>query len=443
MAKDKNQDQYSELQFPLNGLYLATENETPPPNTTPVGSNVRTFETLTGRGRGGSRPGLKQYIPDQLIPGVKVQHLAVIIDPQSAALFGGFGDNSSDPGRNADGGSGGYPPVRWHDQAGRVSLVSFRRDLITITANNQTKVYGTVFTFTGTEFTQSGSVLDPVATVTLTSTGSAAAAHVVGSPYPIIPSRPVGTNLQNYRFTFVNGAMTVTPEPIAYVTSKKTFFGDDFLTFNPVRIGDLLVVGIQQFDGAEENTVGITDNQGNTWTKIKEVVQEDSLESQWIMSIWWAKPIAAGSLTLTMTGDNLFRAIAGQWHGVHGTTTPEAFAFDSGDEATDDAPEETTVSTGMVTVPGVTPGLLVGFLFVWPDVNGVAAVDFELDVGITLLDSFNGMITTDFGMVSILPISASAELSGLATAHATGPSGPPFQGILWIAIGASFSRGTD
>ncbi len=216
MAKDKNQDQYSELQFPLNGLYLATENETPPPNTTPVGSNVRTFETLTGRGRGGSRPGLKQYIPDQLIPGVKVQHLAVIIDPQSAALFGGFGDNSNAPGRNLDGGVGGYQPVRGHVQPGRLPFIDFARTLITITADDQEKSYGNTFTFAGTEFTQSGSVLNPVSSVTLTSSGSAATARVSGSPYAIRPSRPVGSNLQRYRFRYVNGAMTVIPAPLLW-----------------------------------------------------------------------------------------------------------------------------------------------------------------------------------------------------------------------------------
>ncbi len=213
MAKDKNQDQYSELQFPLNGLYLATENETPPPNTTPVGSNVRTFETLTGRGRGGSRPGLKQYIPDQLIPGVKVQHLAVIIDPQAAGLFGGVGsDSTTDPARNLDGGSGGFPPVRHPDQAGRVNVVTDNtRPLLTITANNQTKTYGDTFTFAGTEFTLSGSIgiLDSVDTVTLTSSGSAATAQVAGSPFSIRPSRPMGTGIHNYRFRFVNGSMTV------------------------------------------------------------------------------------------------------------------------------------------------------------------------------------------------------------------------------------------
>ncbi len=437
MAKDKNQDQYSELQFPLNGLYLATENETPPPNTTPVGSNVRTFETLTGRGRGGSRPGLKQYIPDQLIPGVKVQHLAVIIDPQAAALFGGFGDNSNAPGRNADGGSGGYQPVRGHNQPGRVVLTS--RDLITITANNQTKVYDTVFTFAGTEFTQSGSVLDPVATVTLTSTGSGRFAHVLGSPYPIIPSHPVGTNLQNYRFRFVNGAMTVTPAPIAFVTSQKTIFGDDFLTFNPVRIGDMLIAGVGQFDGAEPETVRITDDQNNTWVKIKEVVQEDSLEDNWIMSIWYTKATVDGPLTLTMTGDNLFRAICGQWHGVHGIPVVDGMSFDSGDEASGAIPADTTVSTGSIGVSG-SPELLLGFLFFWPDVNGVFTSSFALDAGVTLLDSFTGMTTYDFGMVSIVPVSSPAELSGVCTAD--GAFGV-VQGILWIAIGASFPRGTD
>ncbi|MBS1529799.1 MAG: hypothetical protein JSU01_05800, partial [Bacteroidetes bacterium] len=55
---------------------------------------------------------------------------------------------------------------------------------LTITAKNQTKTYGTVFTFAGTEFTTSGLLgSDAVTSVTLTSPGTAATATVSGSPY--------------------------------------------------------------------------------------------------------------------------------------------------------------------------------------------------------------------------------------------------------------------
>jgi hypothetical protein len=58
-----------------------------------------------------------------------------------------------------------------------------------VTANNQTKPYGTAFAFNGTEFTSSGLVnADTIGSATLVSAGAPAAAHVAGSPYPIVAS---------------------------------------------------------------------------------------------------------------------------------------------------------------------------------------------------------------------------------------------------------------
>ena len=87
---------------------------------------------------------------------------------------------------------------------------------LTITADNQTKPYGSAFTFTGTEFTTSGLLNgDTVTNVTLTSTGAAATADVSGSPYSITVSAAAGTSLTNYSITYVNGASTVSrPTPV-------------------------------------------------------------------------------------------------------------------------------------------------------------------------------------------------------------------------------------
>jgi hypothetical protein len=83
---------------------------------------------------------------------------------------------------------------------------------LTITANNQTKNYGTTFTFTGNEFTSSGLInSDAVSGVTLTSSGAIAAAPVSGSPYSIVPSAATGTGLTNYTITYANGILTISP----------------------------------------------------------------------------------------------------------------------------------------------------------------------------------------------------------------------------------------
>jgi hypothetical protein len=56
-----------DLQFPAKGINLATELILQPILTTPAAVNVRTFEQLTQRGRGGSRPGLSKYVADKVV----------------------------------------------------------------------------------------------------------------------------------------------------------------------------------------------------------------------------------------------------------------------------------------------------------------------------------------------------------------------------------------
>ena len=91
---------------------------------------------------------------------------------------------------------------------------------LTITANNQTKTFGTLFTFTGTEFTTSALVgTDAVTGVTLTSAGAPTGATVAGSPYAIIPSLATGTGLANYTIAYVNGVLTVTPPAVTLTGS--------------------------------------------------------------------------------------------------------------------------------------------------------------------------------------------------------------------------------
>jgi gliding motility-associated-like protein len=92
-----------------------------------------------------------------------------------------------------------------------------------ITANNQTKTYGTAFTFTGTEFTAPGLINgDNVASVTLTSAGSPSGASVTGSPYPITPSSATGTGLNNYSINYTEGLFTVNKAPLTITADNKT-----------------------------------------------------------------------------------------------------------------------------------------------------------------------------------------------------------------------------
>lgn len=74
------QDRPLDLLFPVKGLDVSQPFERQPPQTTPTGVNVRAFETLTQRMRGGSRPALSKYVAGQLPGGASlVQELNVVV----------------------------------------------------------------------------------------------------------------------------------------------------------------------------------------------------------------------------------------------------------------------------------------------------------------------------------------------------------------------------
>src|SRR5207237_792762 len=86
-----------------------------------------------------------------------------------------------------------------------------------------TKTYGETVTFAGTEFTTSGLVnSDAVSSVTLTSSGAAAATTVAGSPYAITPSAAVGTGLTNYTITYKDGKLTVNKRNATWTTNPNS-----------------------------------------------------------------------------------------------------------------------------------------------------------------------------------------------------------------------------
>ncbi|MGH7175592.1 MAG: MBG domain-containing protein, partial [Minisyncoccia bacterium] len=85
-----------------------------------------------------------------------------------------------------------------------------------VTATDQSKTYGNLFTFTGSEFSLGAGQLvvangDSVTSVTLTSAGTPVSATVVpGSPYAITPSAALGSGLANYDIQYHNAPTGLT-----------------------------------------------------------------------------------------------------------------------------------------------------------------------------------------------------------------------------------------
>ena len=103
---------------------------------------------------------------------------------------------------------------------------------LTITALDQTKVYGSTFTFDGTEFSVVGLAEgDSVDSVTLASAGAAGTAQVAGSPFAIVASDAVGTGLDKYTLIFADGSMTVVPAPLTVTALDQTKQQGQLFTF--------------------------------------------------------------------------------------------------------------------------------------------------------------------------------------------------------------------
>src|SRR4029078_11293239 len=110
---------------------------------------------------------------------------------------------------------------------------------LTITANNQSKTYGQTVTFAGTEFSSTGlQNSETVGSVTLTSAGAPASAHVAGSPYAIVASAATGGTFtaSDYSISYVDGALTVNPASLTITANNQsktygqtfTFAGTEF-----------------------------------------------------------------------------------------------------------------------------------------------------------------------------------------------------------------------
>ena len=123
--------------------------------------------------------------------------------------------------------------------AGNATALSITPASLTITANNQSKSYGSTFTFAGTEFTDAGLVNgDTVTSVTLASAATAATATVAGSPYAITASAAVGTGLSNYAISYNDGSFAVTAKTLTITADSQTKVYGSTFTFTGTEFTD-------------------------------------------------------------------------------------------------------------------------------------------------------------------------------------------------------------
>ena len=84
------QELISTMRFPVGGIDLMHLPSGQRPGTTAVGNNVRGFEPMTGRARGGSRPGIERYINEQVNGSDYIQHLNYLVTASGLAVGASF-----------------------------------------------------------------------------------------------------------------------------------------------------------------------------------------------------------------------------------------------------------------------------------------------------------------------------------------------------------------
>src|SRR5439155_223132 len=126
-----------------------------------------------------------------------------------------------------------------------VGALTVTKASLTITANSDSKTYGTVKTFAATAFSQVGLVnSDTITGVTETSTGAAASALASPPTYPIVASAATGTGLSNYTISYIDGTLTVNKASLTVTpANQQRQYSDP----NPQLTGT--VVGVVAGDG--------------------------------------------------------------------------------------------------------------------------------------------------------------------------------------------------
>jgi len=143
--------------------------------------------------------------------------------------------------------------------------VTVTNALLTVTANNTNKVYGTTRGFGGTEFTlTSGSLFNgnTLTNATLASTGASSTA--VAGNYPITITNAVGLGLSNYLVAYSNGTLAVTAAGLTVTANssnkvygtERTFAGTEFtITGGSLLNGNTLTSATLASTGAGSTAV--------------------------------------------------------------------------------------------------------------------------------------------------------------------------------------------
>ena len=138
------------------------------------------------------------------------------------------------------------------------ALFTITPKALTIKANALTKIFGATYVFDTTppspDFTVTGLIgSDSVTSVVLTSPGAAAGASVAGNPFAVTISGALGTGLDNYAVTYMNGTLS-----LAYIFVGFTSPVDNNEILNVVKAGQAIPLKWRVLDAANQPVSNLT-----------------------------------------------------------------------------------------------------------------------------------------------------------------------------------------
>ncbi len=385
------EESLAEIPFPVKGRSDAISFDQMDGAWTPDGENVRVFESLTSRGRGGSRAGISRYIDAQVSGANAIQHLNTVVRTEGNALgwhflgvefeltglYDGVDlDGSTD---EPDGGGGGYLP----------SGASFNgsRPHLSLTASATTAVVGDSVTITGLTVDDED---DPLANKTVrlnTSRGSNPGDGAVGDTdsagekdFSVTADQAgtvtyIGTieDSNGNKVTRSRNTVKITwtePTMIEFIQIHNTGGNGPVLsnfTFPiAVQAGDLIIGMASDPDGI----VSLADNFGTVYTQVD---RPDPPGPDVPSIMWYGIAAGSGSLTLTATFGDASQQGLNFAHYRGTASAPTATVYSSG--------TGTAWTTGDITV-AANDSLLVAW-FLSDSHVGLPFVNLTADAGFT------------------------------------------------------------
>ncbi len=335
------QDDSSELTFPVGGLELTHPSLMGRPDTSPVAENVRFFEPLTGRGRGGARSGISKFIEGEVSGEHVIQHITSIVTVDGEMIDFSFdGPNQMFPGIYAgigfidfnftalsfqfpdfgtiDGvvfnGASGYPPEAGRKPKNSKIILSLYTNTPEWPSSSLTQVFAQLLDTNGAEFGSAAATFAGKTVKLYTDPpgedgdgDSDGATSLIAFNVSAVVEKPDEERVVYYRAKLfsVHGSLIATSERIKVKYTRD----DGFVFVQSTRTHDVAASGAQRslaFTSAVEvgsllvavvwcpGGIGtVTDSQGNAWVSAGGAGAPGTL--------FWAKASATGACTVMFT----------------------------------------------------------------------------------------------------------------------------------------------